>query len=238
MSQSDLSKYITAARRQGHSDHQIQSDLTAGGWDADVVKTALARETPVPLPAPPRPSATSIPATDSTRSFDYIISFIALGVSAAALIALLQAMVAALFVSNRSLSNPESAAPFALAALIVFAPVLVFLARRLYKAEQEQPELRNITARRWGVQLSLVASLLAGLGSIVSFLYTAMAGSNSNSVRMPMESDVFGMYGPGMMQPISVNTHPVAIAFWSTIITLAIAGGIFYYFWKDQHGSR
>lgn len=251
MPHSELAKYVTAARKRGHSDDKIATDLAAGGWDAAAVSAALEtgqdRLGPAKLTVPPAPKAQeaapagpvqaeAAPWDASVRSLEYIIGFIALALSAVALVALLRSMIdAVLSPTLSSVTGSGSVAPMAIAVLLVAGPVLAYLVMRLRQAEQLNPALRYEPTRRWGTQLTLVASLVVGLGSIMYFLYTLMTGTNSRAVAPAQQLSPFSFGDDRMMQMPVATGHPMLAAFLTAAVTIAVAGGIFYLFWKDEH---
>lgn len=155
----------------------------------------------------------------STRGLEYIIMFIAMGVAALALGSLLHSTVNTLLGSTASYGTSDGVVSLATAALIVALPIFGFLFLRLKRAEQTEPELRHDPSRKRAIQLTLVITFLIGLGNIIYFLYNLMSGSirdNYNLVGSPAASGVLGNF-----------IH--------LLITLAIAGGIFAYYWYDEH---
>jgi Domain of unknown function (DUF5671) len=226
MSHQALADYIAAARKKGHADDQIQVDLTGAGWDKRLVAAALkpAADLPVPAPAPgesaeaPRP----VVQTRSTRGLEYIIMFIALAVSGVALGSILHSSVNSLFGSNDSILSSGGVVPFAASALVVGFPILAYLFLRLMKAELADPALRHDPSRKRAIQLTLVVTFLVGLGNVIFFVYSLMAGN---------PTDNYNSFGSSAANSLLGN-------FVHLVITLAIAGGIFYYYWRDEHEAR
>lgn len=222
-----LADYITAARKKGHSEDQIMADLVAGGWEGRVVTAALEPASDLPVPAPPphqvaeSSSATPRPVvqTFTTRGLEFIIMFIALGISALALGSALHSSVNTLFGSSDSLFDSGSSMPLASSALIVAFPIFAYLFLRLKRAELNDPQLRRDPSRKRAVQLTLVVTFLVGLGNIIYFVYSLMSGSSSD---------------PGNLVGSSASSSLLG-NFVHLVITLAIAGGIFLYYWRDEH---
>jgi hypothetical protein len=221
-----LQDYITKARDKGHADERIKHDLVAAGWDAAMVKAGLAGEDDLtPPPPPPKPGARPQPVAVvqnlTTRGLEYIIMFIALGVTALALASLLHSDVNNLMGNGDAgtLGN-NNVVPMATAALVVALPVLAVLFLRLKKAETLDPELHLDPSRKRAIQLTLVITFLIGLGNIIYFVYGLMAGSsNANEYNVVGAQSVTG--------PLGNFIH--------LVITLIIAGGIFAYYWFDEH---
>lgn len=226
---SSLHQYIEAARAKGHKDSRIQQDLTGAGWDPDVVKAGLKGEDDdLPIPPPP-PSSSSGHARSqqpqavvqnlTTRGLEYIIMFIALGVSAFALGSLLHSNVNVLMGGTDG-GFTSSTVSFASSALVVAFPVLAVLFLRLKKAELADPDLHRDPSRKRAVQLTLIVTFLIGLGNIIFFVYHLMTG--------PTRDYSYNVVGSGAADGLLGN-------FIHLLITLAIAGGIFAYYWLDEH---
>lgn len=221
-----LKTYIDAARAKDHSDKRIKQDLVTAGWDPIMVDAGLKGEDDlVPPPPPPPADATTtarspqaVVETFSTRGLEYIIMFIALGVSALSLGSLLHSNVNTLLGGRDSFG--DNAVSFAAAALVVALPVLTVLFLRLKKLEQTDPEVLRDTSRKRAVQLTLVVTFLVGLGNIIYFVYNLMTGG----------SDAYDYNALGSPASTGLVGNLIHL-----VITLGIAGGIFYYYWRDEH---
>jgi hypothetical protein len=224
MAHSALTDYIAAARKKGHADDQIKVDLVAAGWNAKAVASALNPSDELPVPPPPPDQDSNVPRAVvqalSTRGLEYIIMFIALAVSAFALGSVLHSTVNTLFTSYDSVLSSGGTVPFAASALIVAFPILVYLFLRLQKAELADPALLRDPSRKRAIQLTLIVTFLIGLGYVIKFLYSLLSG--------PQE------YGYTMMSTSS-SANSLLGNFIHLVITLAIAGGIFYYYWREEH---
>jgi hypothetical protein len=224
LAHSALTDYIAAARKKGHDDHQIKRDLVAAGWNAKVVARGLAGEDDdLPVPPPPPGSASESPRpvvqNFSTRGLEYIIMFIALAVSAISLGSILHSSINALFGSGESILGSGGSVPFAASALVVSFPVLAYLFLRLKKAELDDDTLRHDASRKRAIQLTLVVTFLVGLGNVIYFVYSLMAGDANDS---------YNSFGSSASNALLGN-------FVHLVITLTIAGGIFMYYWRDEH---
>jgi hypothetical protein len=229
---SALQEYITKAREKGHTDDRIKHDLVDAGWEASLVKAGLSGTDDDLVPPPPPPSGhhavsratqpVSVVQNLTTRGLEYIIMFIALGVTALSLASLLHSNVNNLMGNGDSGTlGSNSAVPLATAALVVALPVLAILFLRLKKAEAADPDLHHDPSRKRAIQLTLVITFLIGLGNIIYFVYGLMTGGDNG----PYD------YNPAGSQSA---TGPLGNAI-HLIITLAIAGGIFAYYWFDEH---
>lgn len=223
MAHQALSDYIAAAREKGHSDDQIKHDLIAAGWDKKMVSAVLTVDGDLPVPPPPPENDPNSPRPVvqnlSTRGLEFIIMFIALGVAAVALGSLLHSSVNTLFGSNESILGSGGSVPFAASALVVSFPVLAYLFLRLQKAELANPSLRLDASRKRAIQITLVVTFLVGLSNVIYFVYSLMSGGNNDS---------YNTFGSSAANSLLGN-------FVHLVITLAIAGGIFVYYWRDEH---
>jgi hypothetical protein len=221
-----LRKYIEDARAKDHADERIKQDLLTAGWDEAMVEAGLKGGTDdVDLvPPPPPPGAGSrapqaVVQNFSTRGLEYIIMFIALAVSALALGSLLHSNVNNLL-GNGDGSFASNTVSFASAALVVALPVLAVLFLRLKKAETADPALRHDASRKRAIQLTLVVTFLIGLGNIIFFVYSLMTGGGDQ-----YDTNVLGSPAAGNLLGDFIHL----------LITLTIAGGIFAYYWLDEH---
>lgn len=206
--------------------------LVGSGWDKAVVDAAikgvsLPPPPPPPpgsaaaaatMPASPPPTGTAGPAAPiavvtslSTRGFEYWIMFLSLGIVASSLGWVLHSMTDG-FVSGGG-SFYESGVSIASAALLVSLPVFAFMFLRLKKAELSDPALHHDASRRRAVQLTLIITFLIGISKIIWYMYSLFNGDTNAAI---------------------VSASP-AINLVHSVITIGIAGGIFAYYWHDQH---
>ncbi len=145
--------------------------------------------------------------------------FIALGIAAFALGSILHSSVDSLFGSNDLGIKPGLSVSFAVSALVVAFPVLAYLFLRLKSAELADPALRADASRQRGVQITLVITILVGLVNVIYFVCSLLSGGSTDS---------YNTFGSSSANSLLGN-------FVHLVITLAITGGIFTYFWRDQH---
>ena len=143
----------------------------------------------------------------TTRGLEYVIMFIALGVAATSLGWIMHNFVDSALGQSGTLY--EAGVSFASAALLVTLPVFLVLFLRLKRAELKDSSIRQDTSRRRMTQLTLLVTFLIGLGHIVSYIYSLL---NSAAADVSPAGNLIHM-----------------------IITVAIAGGIFFYYWRDEH---
>lgn len=99
---------------------------------------------------------------------------------------------------------------FPLALLIVSFPGLVYLFLRLRTSELRDPKLRiEPSKRRWS-QLTQILAFLTCLFNLVAFVYA-------------------------VLQFIGGEEVSIGKSFGGLLVVLLIAGGVFMYYWKDEH---
>ncbi len=235
MPQSELNEYIQKARERGIDDATIRNNLTSAGWpDADV-NTALLGDVPVPVPphhgghhAQTHPSAMphggfvqhnpqqpiAVVQNLSVRGFEYSIMFITLLISAFSVGGLLHALVDTMFSGNETYAYSDSSGGFqtiAITLLIVSFPIFAYMFIRLKKAELRDPSIRRDPSRRKWTQFTQLACFIVGLIYAVTFVYFIIEGDDETSLVKQM-------------------LH--------TAITLIIVGGIFAYYWREDHRAE
>ncbi|HEY6736247.1 MAG TPA: DUF5671 domain-containing protein [Candidatus Saccharimonadia bacterium] len=223
-----LEKYLRAARHKGHSDDRVRTDLLAAGWDAAAVDAALGAKADDLVPPPPPPPGAAAPAATapaapksgdlvrvvpyrSTAGLEYLILFISLWVAAMALAAVLHGLVDTAYSTSDSFY--EGVNTLASAALIVSFPIFAWLFLRLKKQELHNPDIRRDISRKNAVQLTLIVTFLIGLGKTIFYIYQLLNLGNA---------DVSG-------------GHTYLTETLHTLITVGISGGIFWYYWRDDH---
>jgi len=221
-----LFDYVTQARDKGLSDTVIKSNLVLAGWDADLAEAVLTADLSLPAPVAPvtavsnqlsgAPSNQPIAVVSNftTRGLEYIIMFIALAVAAVSLGLVLHSLVDTMMgVTN---DFYEGVVSFSTAALVVGLPIFRLLFLRLKKAELGDSSLVSDPSRKRAVQLTLIVTFVVGIWKVISYIYSLLNAGTS-----------------------SVNDYGTNPSFSGnlihTLITLAIAGGIFAYYWRDSH---
>lgn len=224
----ELHSYIRQAKSNGDDHKTIHSRLVGAGWHPDAVKSALDKHTqqlgiaPVDtavneptfsvVPSPSQPIG--VVKVFSTRGVEYYFMLITLAVSAGALGTLLLSIADIIFSDSSSTFDATGIMAFTAAALIVSFPIFAFLFLRLKKAELLNPGLRQDQSRRRMVQIALIVSFLVGLFSTISYLFVLLAAAFGGS---------------------DYEVADVGLMIADFVITIAIAGGIFVYFWLDSH---
>lgn len=230
-----LLQYINFARDRQVKDQDIRANLIGAGWEVGQVDAALSAgpDAAILPPPPPAPAASSAgvmvgmaapgPAVGApiavvqqrtTKGLEYTIMFLALGASAISLGALLHDMVSSGIGGDAGSSDVVS---FAASAIIVALPIFAVLFLRLKKAELANPGIRSDASRRHAVQLTLIVTFLWGLGRLIAYIYSLLNSGAGDS----------SFLGSDNSSPAANLLH--------TLITLTIAGGIFGYYWFDEH---
>lgn len=221
-----LFDYVASAREKGLSDPVIKSNLVLAGWGADLAEAVLTADLSLPAPVAPveassnqlgggsRNEPIAVVSNFTTRGLEYIIMFIALFVTAVSMGLVLHNLVDTIM--GVTDSGYEAVVSYSTAALVVGLPIFLLLFLRLKKAELGDTTLIHDPSRKRAVQLTLIVTFIVGLWKVITYIYSLLNAGN-NSV-----SDY------GANPSLSGNlVH--------TLITLAIAGGIFAYYWRDSH---
>lgn len=230
----EIKSFIDTAREKGLSDDEIKEKLLAAGWDKTLVDSALSG-LEVPLPpareelSVPQPGGTisgSHPVTivqnQSTRGFEYNIMFIALLVTAFGFAGLLHDTVDLL--TGTSVYG-HIGGVFAITSLLVLGPIFTILFFRLKAVEEKEPDLRKDPFRKRWIQSTLFFTFLIGIGHIIYFVYSLLT---------PDTRSVYDYYSPQNSDP---GAATLALAL-HVLVTVLVAGGIFAYYWIDDHKNQ
>ncbi len=227
----ELSAYVKASRVKKASDDEIRSKLQAVGWKEEDINAALAMDSGVPLPPSDQSPVTNDKLTSHSSlvtnlsdvkspesmwdSFEYILMFIAMYVSAISLATILNYLVDQWFPSY-SYSNPTYITNTTipdylygfLSALIVSFPIFAFLFLNLTRRVQKNPLVKKMHSRRMLVYITLIVSFIILLFSVIFAVHTFLTGN------------------------ISVNflLH--------LLVAMGISGGIFVYFLGEVKEDR
>jgi hypothetical protein len=225
--ESEIQKFISAARKQGLNDNVIKQKLLAGGWEDIAIDQALHGIDPLIVPMAPGHGAASpngmanvsvvnqepvaVVQNMTTRGIEYSIMFLSLWISAVSFGGLLHDMIDALMGDTNG-KYAHVGGIVAITALLVCLPIFSLLFIRLKSAEFDEPALRRDQSRRKSIQTTLLASFIIGILNVIAIVYIIISGgSDSDS-----GTDVFALM-----------LH--------VMVTVAICGGIFAYYWRDIH---
>ncbi len=179
MASLELIKYIEAARAKQITDIDIKSQLLKTGWKDQEIQEVLKPLVNVDNSLIP-PSA---PHVGMWVSFQYIILFIALYISATAFAGILNHAVDKFIpdaldnigTSYRTLTNGLMKGY--LAALIVSYPIFAFLFLRLKKLSLDKPYTKSIASRKLLVYLTLIVTFIILISYIIGTIYGFLDGS-------------------------------------------------------------
>ena len=175
----DLEKYIISAKEQKVPDQEIKTQLVKSGWSESDVNEALAPKPTNNVNLPPPP----VPHFGMWVTFQYVILFISLYVSATALGGILHNAV------TRFISDPLDETRYYssgfddfmlrgyLGAIIVAFPIFAFLFVVLKKQAIEKSGVRNLRARKILIYLTLVGTFIIMIGHLIGTVYGFLGGS-------------------------------------------------------------
>lgn len=170
----DLQQFIKESLEKGKSKEEIASVLREVGWHEKDIENELATYADVSFPvAVPKPK----PYLNARDAFMYLVLFFALYMTAFNVGAILFEFVNKWFVDPM---YPDyyhySNITFSIAAVIITAPVYVFLARKLHKEEDKNPVMRHSKVKKWLTYLTLFVSVIIMISDLISFLYRFLEG--------------------------------------------------------------
>lgn len=195
----ELSTFVYDALNAGKSRAEISEVLVASGWAKSEVSHALAEWADISFTPPvPRPHATA-----SARDFFvYALTFGLLIFGAINLVILAFHVIDFLF-EGATRSWRVSGMRWAIAALIVSAPLYFWLALRDRRAVDRDPGQRRSIMRRWLIYVTLLITAIAFLGDAIAVIYALLQG------------DLTGQF---MLK---------------VLVVAAVAGGVFVYYLSD-----
>jgi hypothetical protein len=147
------------------------------------------------------------PAAPTTRAFAHVLTLLSMGISAAALGAVLHNLVDVAFGYTR---GTDGLVTFAASTLVVVLPVFVALFLWLHRQEAAGPELDR--ASRLAVQVTLVVAFLWALSSLATYVYGLLNATSGEPY-----------LGGNIASPLGNAVH--------TLVTLTITGAVFAY-WR------
>ncbi len=179
MASADLIKYIEAARAKQISDSDIKSQLLNTGWKDQEIQEALKPLVNVDSSLIP-PSA---PHVGMWVSFQYIILFIALYISATSFTGIINHAVDKFIpdaldnLKSYSTTLDKGLMKGYLAALIVSYPIFAYLFIRLKKLSLDKPYTKGIGSRKLLVYLTLIITFIILISYIIGTIYGFLDGS-------------------------------------------------------------
>jgi len=220
--QEDTKNYIKQMRKEGVSDSAIKKTLAANDWQPDEIDILFASLSARSVPLPPHKQKNetvkpvAVVQQYSTLGMEYSIMFISLFFGAVSFGAVLHILLdyysSGDYLRTQAESLVSSVGLPAVTALVT-VPLFAILFLRLRRIEKTTPNVLNDASRRHGVQLTLIVAFIAGIINLVAYLYQLIAPS----------TDVIQPYNYQLTQFIHL------------LITLAICGSVFSYYWIDEH---
>lgn len=171
----ELREFVKDALDKGHSRDTIRGKLLEAGWTDIDVTASLHSFAPVDFSiAVPRPR----PYLYAREAFLYMVSFIALYVSAISFAILVFGLVDYSFPDALDTGGryPSSEQATAIASVIVAFPLFLFLTRWLAQQANMSPERRQSPVRRWLTYITLVVAAGVILGDLIAILANLLGG--------------------------------------------------------------
>ncbi len=181
MRQADrLEQYVREALGAGRSRDEISQALSEANWTPNEVRGALEAWGDTKLGPPiPRPR----PSVSAKEAFFYGLMFAALAMTSWHLVALSFNLIDIRFTDPLANANEygvvyrQDRIRWSIAALIVFAPLFVFLNARTFRATREDPGKRRSAVRRWFAYITLFLAAVSLLGNLLWVVYSFLDGS-------------------------------------------------------------
>ncbi len=181
MANPDLLKYVTAARAQGTADDAIKTALMGSGWAESDVLAVLGPTTVTPLVPPPPPHS------NMWVTFQYILAFITLYVTAVSLGGMLYYMADKIFPDAATASVIYNTIDTYLlkgyiAALIVAFPIFAILFVMVKKEFMAHPEIAGIRSRKVLFYITLVVTFIIMISQVIGVIYDLLGGAVTGQV--------------------------------------------------------
>ena len=172
-----LTAFVQAALAAGRSRDDIAAALTAAGWTAPEIAAALDAWHAAPgLPPVPRPR----PYVSAREAFFYALLFASLAMTAWHLVTLFHALIDLWLPDNGREDwryyGASSSIRWAVAALVVFGPLFLWLHARATRAQAADPGRARSVVRRWVGYLALFLAACSLLGDLIAVVYAFLSG--------------------------------------------------------------
>lgn len=173
----DLEKYINEAKATGASIDLIKSELLKQGWpEKNILEALNPIKTGVNLPTPP------VPHFGMWITFQYVILFISLYVTATALGGILHHAVDNLLadeLKNNSIFFYDGLLKGYLAAMIVAFPIFAVLFVYSKGQIRKNPAIKNIKERKALIYITLVVTFIIMIAHLISTIYSLLSGTTT-----------------------------------------------------------
>ena len=174
----ELNTFVKESLERGLDRADIGQVLLLAGWPEDDVTNALRSFAEVDFPVPvPRPK----PYFHAREAFLYLVSFIALCITAFSFGLLIFIFIESAFpdpLSYRGDFSRDSLST-AIASIVVAFPLYLFFMWRIHKTVSANPERRESLVRRWLTYLTLVVGAGIIIGDLIFLLSSFLQGELS-----------------------------------------------------------
>ena len=171
----ELRAFVKESLERGLERDAVRSVLLQAGWREDELRDALASFADIDFPvAVPRPR----PYLHAREAFFYLVSFIALYVTAFSFGAVMFGIIDRAFPDalDYGYYGPSVGQAAAVASVIVTFPIYLFLMKRLATGAAADSERRQSLVRRWLTYLTLVGVSGIIIGDLIALLANLLAG--------------------------------------------------------------
>ena len=171
-----LAAFVKESLERGQDRDAIRDVLLRAGWQESEVRNVLASFADIVFPvAVPRPK----PSFHAREAFLYLVSFIALYVSAINFGILAFGLIDWSFTDplDRGSRYPSFGKATVIASVIVAFPLYLFMMRRLSREIAADPERQQSPVRRWLTYLTLVVGAGIILGDVIALLANLLLGN-------------------------------------------------------------
>ena len=172
---SELYSFVRQSLERGLDRDAIREVLLRAGWQEAELRNVLDAFADIDFPVPvPRPK----PYLQAREAFLYLVSFIALYVTAFSFGTLIFAFIDRAFPDPLSFGGSFSsrALTTAIASIIVTFPLYLFLMWRLASEAAAYPERRQSRLLKWLTYLTLVVAAGIIIGDLIALLSQFLAG--------------------------------------------------------------
>lgn len=172
--QNELYSFVKESLEKGEGRDAIEQALLQAGWQEEEVKNTLAAFADVQFPVPvPKPK----PYLQAREAFLYLISFIALYITAFSFGTLIFAFIDKFFPDPIAFRNFFSRGlTTAIASIIIAFPLYSFMMWHLRKAEAKDPERRQSKVAKWLTYITLVIAAAIIIGDLIAVVSGLLRG--------------------------------------------------------------
>jgi hypothetical protein len=170
----ELMQFVRESLAQGQTRPSIEAALRAAGWSPDQIASAMrawsAVDFPLPVPSPR-------PYVSAREAFLYLVLYSTLFTSAYSLGDLLFSFI--------EMGLPDPVTPdwdldysirWAIARLVVSAPVFLFTAHRVHRMIAADPTKQGSPVRKWLTYVALFIAASIVIGDVVTLISYALGG--------------------------------------------------------------